>query len=52
MIPVKFTTNITQGEKLIVLGYPKGDKSLSTTQGRASRVELHKYVWSSKKMHQ
>ena len=48
--PVKFTNNITQGESLTVLGYPKGGKSLSTTKGVASRIELTPFVWSGEKM--
>ena len=44
---LKLNENIKTRDKITVLGYPLGGKTISTTTGIISRIEYTSYVWSS-----
>ncbi len=43
---LKFNSNIKPRDEVIVLGYPIGGQTISTTTGVVSRIEYTNYVWS------
>lgn len=44
--PLKLKTDVKPRDEIVVLGYPVGGNTISTTTGVISRIEYTRYVWS------